>query len=203
MKHILVIAILCATWNALAQQSNFRACVDSYNIDKLQPLRAKIMLQGRVVETPFPMLVDQSKATEEEKTAIAAFVENYNFCIKQDAAYLGSIPQEAAALIRANMSGLFGLAAGLYSGELTFGQFNKERMDRGAALQAGLSEVSRRHNDRAQAEEQARRNAALQYLLNQPRPTPIPSAQPYQIPIQPSVTTNCYRFGSQTTCTSR
>ena len=61
---------------------------------------------------------------------------------------------------------------------------------------------------RAQAEQarmqddQARRNAALMFLSNQPRP--------YQIPIQqmpqmgsPSINTNCYTMGNQTNCTSR
>ena len=55
----------------------------------------------------------------------------------------------------------------------------------------------------AQADDQARRNAALQYMLNQRAPQ-APTIQPYQAPIpRPSVTTNCYRFGDQVTCTSR
>lgn len=198
---ILAVALLVA-FQANAQQSTFATCMRSYSADeKLKPINEKVVLHGRVNEPPFAMLTDQSIATETEKSAIAAFVEVYTTCFKQDAAWFDAGPPEGQALIRAAVNGFVGLAASLYTGELTFGQFNRERSDRATKLNAAMADLGRRFTDRAQAEEQARRNAALQYLLSQPRPMPT---QGNQIPTpQQPTTTNCHRFGAQVTCTTR
>lgn len=205
----IALLLLCLTpLAAVAQQSAFGSCMHADTQgEALNPLRGKIVIAGNNRDIPFSMLTDATKATEAEKDAIAKWAEIYSGCVKNDAGFRSTIPPDAAAIIEATASVTVAMAASLYSGEITYGQFNKERSERSGKVSSALTSIQQRERSRAQAADeadyQARRNAALQYLLGQPPLPAFQPIQPYQIPVKPTVTTNCYRFGNQVTCTSR
>lgn len=182
-----------------------RHCIEGrMAIPAVDPIRHKIVIVGDVAGPSFAMLTDTTKPTEEEKTALAKWADLYAWCVKQDVPFRSRIPPDASALLEATATGTIALAAALHSEEMTFGQFNKERAERSQRLRVALSQIRQREQGRADAEDQARRNAALQYLLSrQPAAPAYQPIQPYQIPVAPTVTTNCFRFGAQVTCTSR
>lgn len=207
MRIAILMVFALVSGSASAQHSTFRECV-AREVDgaTYAPLRAKvILLDGRNQRPPFAMLTDQSVATTGEQLAIAAWADLSSRCLLNDAAYFTQIPPDAAALIEAEISGTLGLAAKLYGGEITYGQFNAQRSELGQRLNVELGAIRQRETARDDADYQMRRQAAIQYLLGQQATQPTyrqqPAAPMYAIP--PTVRTDCYRFGSQTTCTTR
>lgn len=200
-----MIAILFLVSLPANAQSTFVSCLKtSMQNQAVDPLREKIVLAGPASETPFSMLTDPTKPNDAEKEAIAKWAELYTGCVKNDETWRRTIPADAAAIMEATASVTISQAAGLYAGDLTYSQFNKERLERIGKVNSALALIGQRERGRAQADDQNRQNAALQYLLNQRQaPATYQQPQPYQVPINPSVTTNCYRFGPQVTCTSR
>jgi hypothetical protein len=71
--------------------------------------------------------------------------------------------------------------------------------------QAARQEAQRQYEQAQQAQDDAmRRQAAMSIFLNNMRPNQaFQPIQPYQIPVRPSVNTNCYRIGDQVNCTTR
>lgn len=205
MRLLYVAAALWCT-AAAAQQSNFAPCMNaSIPADQFNPIRQKILLLGGYGAS-FQMLTDKSSPDEAEKVAIAAYADLYGRCMESNAANRRQMPPDAAALIEANHSALTGLLARLYSGEATYGAFNTQRSEMAQRLRTALGSIEQREMSRAQAasdaDMQMRRQAAMQYIMGQ-QPAYAPSqAAPLQLPPQPAVT-NCYRFGAQTTCTTR
>jgi hypothetical protein len=68
------------------------------------------------------------------------------------------------------------------------------------ARQAAQQQYEQAREDQELA---ARRQAALQFMLNNMRATQPAPIVPYQIPIRPTTTTNCYRVGNQMNCTTQ
>lgn len=137
-----------------AADSAFLACLQAdTQTEALDPLRAKTILAGDTRTAPFAMLTDETKPTDAEKEAIAKWADIRTRCFKHDVPYRQAIPPEVAALIEATANGTIGLAASLYSGELTYGQFNKERSERSQKLVTALSAIRQREISRADAED--------------------------------------------------
>jgi hypothetical protein len=200
MKAILPL-LLAASFPAMAQQSTYGPCMQAEAPHPAyDAIRSKTSLVGTAGIT-FEMMTSNARATDEEKIAIARWADAAAKCNAHDAPFRRAIPPDAAAAIEASASGFTGLQAALYSGEITYGQFNTTRRERSAVVQRELTAIQQREAARADAEDQARRQAALQYLLGQQPRNTFQPMQPYQPP--PTVNTNCYRFGNQLTCTTR
>lgn len=85
----------------------------------------------------------------------------------------------------------------------------KARDERAAQAERDGQQAKRLAYERRMAEQQmaeqaaeSRRQAALQYLANQPRPQPY-QVQPYVMPTNRTTTTQCQQLGQFTNCTSR
>lgn len=209
MRPLILAAAIAASFTANAQQSVFSNCLTRETAGaSLGTLPKKIVLTTSVRETPFALLADQSKPTEEEKESIAKWADIVGSCAREDEPdRKGRLLPEALSYVDAYLATTVADAASLYTGEISFGQFNKLRIETDQKLRAALAELRQRRADQAQAaaqsDEIARRNAALQYFMgSQGRPS-APQIQPYQTPSRPTLSTNCYRFGNQTTCTTR
>lgn len=205
---ILTVLLAIPTTNVFAQQSAFRVCMEAEAGEaKYAPISAKLALSGGREATTFAMLTDQTMASDSEKPAIAAWADLYARCFRHDAPYLKAIPPDAADLIDASVSALISLAAKLYIGELTYGQFNNQRSEMGQRLRTGLASIQQREQSRVQAaanaDYEARRQMAIQFLLGQQANQRSAPVQPFQMQVPaPAVITNCFRFGTQTTCTT-
>jgi hypothetical protein len=176
----IALLLLClAPLVAAAQQNTLAACLESNKgIAELDPIRSKIMVAGLLRDTPFGMLTDTTLPTEVEKAAIAKWATIYAGCTRYDEPNRQTLVSDARALVEAYLRGTIGLSASLYSGELTYGKYNKERVERSQQLRVALASIQQREIGRNQAEEQVRLNTLLQ-ILSLPRPViQMPDYQP-------------------------
>ena len=93
----------------------------------LQPLREKVALHV-VGETSFTMLANTALASDGERPLIAGWVEGREACFSIDIQQVGAAARDYGDLYQASAN-IFRLAAlDLYAGKITFGEFNKQRL---------------------------------------------------------------------------
>ncbi len=154
----------------------------------------------------FEMLSNISKPNATEKTAIAEWVKAKQYCFGQSREWRSqyNAPTILAAIQETGVSTFLNLTADLYNGKLTYGEYAKARADLTAQLQRQWAEAAQHLREQEAADDQQRRNLAMQYLLNQQRAAPLNMPAPYQIQIPPRTTnTNCYVVGNQMNCTTQ
>jgi len=83
------------------------------------------------------------------------------------------------------------------SGQITLDQANVEI----AQLNAQVTQAAEDRNNQ-NAEAAAQRLSALSNFLSAERALQPPPVQPYYVPVQPTITTNCTGFGSSINCVS-
>jgi hypothetical protein len=181
------------------------------------PLADKLGSLTAANKQTIAQLADSSKPTESEKAMISAWGTQRMACMEQGTRFRAQYaPPGMGAAFEDNQRRIISLLAKLYSGELTYGQFNQARNESSAYFFAQVRQISQQLDSqqraerdrldaqrqyeaqRQQAEAQAQFQSGLQ-LLQMARP------QPMQMPnlLQPSV--NCISRplpgnGVRTTC---
>lgn len=161
---------------------------------------------GRVEALTTAMLSDESFPTDQEKPVIALWADARTRCFSTFTSTLKEdLPPEVFEVQKISVDRARLLAADLYAGKLTYGQFNRTRVQQNSAAESALEQIRQLYAARQDQENQQRRQVLLMQLQNQlSRPVPPPPAvQPYMIPTQPTVTTNCTTVGNQVYCNSR
>ncbi len=188
---------------SFAQMEDFRNCINSMNQQTFYaPLREKVSL-GIVNDQTFSMLTNQSYVSNDEKPVIMAWVNERNRCFSENSTAISNeFSPPVFSLIATLQQNFERVAAQLYTGKITFGEFSQQRAQDasavGAKIQNLLQAEADNKNQIAAGNEQARRAAILQLMANRPQPYQV---KPY-IP-SPTTTTNCTQFGNQVNCTSR
>lgn len=166
-------------------------------------ISAKATLNG-LDQPTVEMLSDSSYATDAEKGAISAYSRTRARCRELGDGYRGTVIPAAIKLRQdAVFASTTGLLARVYSGQITWGQFNSER---GRAMRDAQQDIMQTAG-RMEAEDQERRQRAAAAFSNS-------LAQQQQIQLQQQmlnqqiyqqnrpVQTNCNRFGNQVSCTT-
>jgi len=194
--------------SSLAQQDPTLRC-----INELAQLPELTILQNKApvltTSQTFDMLTNSDKASGEELPAIKAWAQGRERCQALGDSYRRSIPTGVTAAIEAAYRDFLNMLADLYTGNLTYGEFARRRAERNtqtaSQIQRAAEEYNRgvaQKNQAAAQEDAARRDAAIQILLNRPPAPTYQPAVPYQTPT-PRVT-NCVPDGiGGMRCTTR
>jgi hypothetical protein len=192
------IAGICAIAAANAQNPSDQ-CFES-----IQRNPAMLPVVGKVAFTPselkdFKYLVNTDRvSTDEERTAIGAFVEERQKCER-----LNLIPNlDLAAVRRTQVSAIESAAADLYMGLISYGEFAKQRARAGDDADRAWRQIQGSLQAQYEAQENARRQAILGMMMNRPAYQPAPlTFTPMQVP--KATTSNCTWIGNQLNCTTR
>jgi hypothetical protein len=162
----------------------------------------KVALDDPTKQT-LEMLSNTTRASDGEKTALAAWVRAKQQCNDLTRHWRTQInmPGQLVAISENVMSTFMVLTADLYNSKYTYGEYAKARAESGSKFQRQWADaVQNLQQQQADAQEQ-NKNRALMYLLNQPRPAPL--QVPAIAPIQRPTHTNCYVIGNQMNCTTQ
>ena len=160
----------------------------------------KLALVGLSQQT-FGMLSNTSKPNAAEKTAIAEWVKAKQGCFEMMREWRRqyNFPPTLAVIQDTNISTFLNLTADLYNRKLTYGEYAKARADIGAQADQQWAQAIQHLREQQAADDEQRRNRAMQYQLNQQRAaqlyTPV---VPYQRPTRE--TTDCYFIGKTCPC---
>jgi hypothetical protein len=167
-------------------------CNSMMNSSALDSIRTKIVLgEG---DPAFDMLADTSKPTNADKPVIHEFAERRMECQSRTKATLVSNNNTTKyRIIMESYWGIFnGLVAQLYNGEITYGEFNKQRKKNQNDGQMALKNA----DDQAVAQAQQAYQTYLMQVQTMNQQRIINQAtQP-----KPNPTINCYTSGAYTTC---
>lgn len=177
--------------------------------ERLAILRPKIAIDLKPEDLPLPMLADTSRPTAAEKEAISAWTATRRACMEIGEPFRAQYaPPEWSAMLRNNTTRLNSLAARLFGGEITYGEFNRQRAENAGVTQATIAQQQQRERDANAAQEQANQQAAGQALINfnnqmqLQREQNLIRQQQLMQQNQPVYTT-CNRLGSSVNCISR
>jgi len=204
---LFVLGIFIHVQTVYAQNSDYKYCIDAVMEDpNLYPLKEKVAL-GTVDKQNFQMLTNVEYASSDEKPLIASWVESRRRCFAINQTSMSvSLPDPIYQAFKFSVDEFDLLAAQLYSGSKTYGDFAQQRSKLNTFVMGKINEYSNaataRQNQYAQENEQARRNAIIQQLMNRPQTQPY-QMQPYMMPTKPTTTTNCTTIGNQVNCVSR
>lgn len=227
MKNLYVYALLMLSSVALAGEGESCFALSARN-DAYAPLSKKLALVNPNMPT-VEMLTNAAKPSKSEKKLIGLWLLELEECMKNNPDYsMSDQPPHIANLFNSQNLDFFATTSDLYAGKLTYGDYARARARSSSEFLSKLQEIlqsEQAKNDAAaaqkaaeaerkemlarqeyeryvqqqQAQENAKRQAALQYLANQPKPYQLP--QPYQMPVPQR--TNCTTFGNVTNCTTR
>jgi hypothetical protein len=140
------------------------------------------------------MLSDATLPTAEEKELISTWVNQRNWCMEQGEAFRQA---RMAPIFRAILeqfhSQVNALAADLYQGKMTYGQFSQQRSSIDAQMKEKWASAAQQ-NSRDQQQE-------FMAIMSAQRPIQPNIVQPYQMPVP--TTTICNRNGMQVVCNTR
>lgn len=157
--------------------SEVRAAIDRHisyfaTAPEFEAIRGRIYLARDVRETPLAMLGIDEKPNEDQKKALEAY-QSYmsgtfypEFERISQTYYPGLLP-----IFQAQRAAMYALLADLYVGQITYGGFNRKRVDIANETIAALQRRSQELQELNQRQAQAASSAALQsfqtYLLGQ------------------------------------
>jgi len=98
------------------------------SVKTFDPIREKVALISPD-QTPFSILIDQTKPTEGEKVAILEWGKRRERLYREQDQLAAKYENPYASIIRSMNFGQLLLTADLYNGSLTYGEFNKRRME--------------------------------------------------------------------------
>ena len=179
-------------------------CMAEIGVDKrFVPLREKIAINLRPEKATLEMMSDPTTPTGDEKKLLGVWKIARDTCLDRGASFRAQYaPPEYRSNIAIGTAAVDALTARLYAGEITYGQFNRERASnavQGQARGAALEQREREANAAAAAqEEDRRRQAAGMALQNMQNQQLIQQQQrAYQMPIPRQTTCTSRRIGSQ------
>ena len=217
----LVVLVLsgCATYQSTDSDPSIACMARVQSMPELAPLKAKIgSLAG--ASQDLDVLADTSVPSPAEKLLIKQWHTSRLACMNEGEGFRAAktIPGYAG-LVSVHTSSMNRIVAKLYQGEMTYGEFAAQRTQIYETLQSSESQI---HQDFEVREQQAKRQAAMNYLMLQsamPRPAapvaPVAPAANYRIVVQPqpvyqqpvyvpprTINCNSYTHGTntQTTC---
>jgi hypothetical protein len=205
MRIVLLVAALALTGcNATMQQARrgpaddpTRHCFDRMDSDqRLAVLAPKVGSVSRGGRATVEMLASTAKADEEDKKAISAWGQARQSCVAEGRAFRAqNAPPGWVPAFEAGQTEFLGLMARLYAGELTYGEFNRQRLDLGAKNDAALLNAADRAAAAAQQEQLNQQASTLQTMqimqMLQPQPVIAPPM------LRPPVNCVSRRVGSQ------
>lgn len=206
---IVVVALLsgCATGPQLPEVATTPdptdACVDALADDpRFAPVRSKVEL-GRVDRSDFALFSINERVAPGERPVIAAWVKARHQCYEAGEPWRSRhLFPELANMLARYQGHFISMAAQLHSGEITYGDFAKKRLDLGMAVerewQATIDRLEAQWTAQSHAQAQRERDAWLiigERLRN--RPAPIrPDLSRTWNPTPNTQTTTCYPWGS-------
>ncbi len=114
--------------------------VEAQKAPALDPIRDKVYLGRAVQETPLGLLALSSRPTEEEKKAIEAWDGvRRGEAFRELEAWRGKYMPWNRPVSQMTQAAMTTLMAQLYAGELTYGEFNRKRMNLAAEAAATAS----------------------------------------------------------------
>ncbi len=167
------------------------------------PLREKIAINLRAEKPTLEMMSDPSTPTPEEKALLGVWKIARDTCMDRGASFRAQYaPPEYRSNLSMGAAAVDVLTARLYSGEITYGQFNRDRAAnavQGQARGAAIEQREREANAVAAAQEEDRRRQAVGNALQNMQTQQLIQQQQraYQMPIQRQTTCNSRRIGNQ------
>ena len=134
------------------RQKDYEKCVlGAVDDPSLQVIAGKVSLAGAKKQT-FSMLTDNTKPTEEEKSAIGLYANIFGQCAEKLQAFYNALgaPPAIAAVNQSAKTAEENLLASLYTGALTYGDYAKRRKEI----------VDSREMSIAQIDQELKKNAA-------------------------------------------
>lgn len=197
MKLIVIAIAASAIMTGCAQmemKDSLAACKANIAAAEISVLRGKIPLEDTERPT-IAMLNDPKKATEEDQKAII----NMDRVLIECAKSAGSVAQkynagDYLALIMEIAAAGQSLRADLYSGKISYGEYNRKSEEMKAAFTRRGADLDARRQ--AQASSSIMATAQTLQTLQQMQPRPV--ATPPSLPTR----TNCQTYGVQTNCTT-
>ncbi|MDR6538872.1 hypothetical protein [Variovorax soli] len=182
-----------------------KPCFESIAYDKrFVGLREKIAINLKAERPSMEMLTDRTVPTEEEKRLLGVWMVAREACFDMGASFRAKYASpEYQATLLAGQTRVKVLTAKLYAGQISYGEFNQLRADNSVEGQQRLSNINQREREAAaaaNAQEQARRDAAVGAALQNMQTQQL--IQQQQLQQNGPRTTNCQRFGNQVNCTT-
>ncbi|WP_345245313.1 hypothetical protein [Pigmentiphaga soli] len=184
-------------------------CEAVVRLPAVQPLVGFIPIQAD--QSSLEQLSDTRTPDEAQQRALSALNSAQMRCRMMQQTLIGKYyGDQAATLYDEYVQKTKAAMAELWAGRITFGSFNTQRASLYSDMKTQANALAQEARQRAQAADEARRNAVLQGLAARP-PTPMPAPAPVFQPVQPYIiptpavrTTTCGpSFGGYTTCTTR
>lgn len=199
-----------AQYRPTAADDPSNGCLASIAYDKrFVPLRAKIAINLRTDNLPLQMLSDKSYANDDDKAVLSEWIAARAECARMGESFRAAYaPPEYRANITAAQAFTTSAAARLYSGEITYGEFNRLRSEAATAATMRSATAQQRQHEAtaaAQAQDDANQRAAVGAALQNMQNTMLIQEQVRAQQIQQNrpINTDCQRFGNTVSCTSR
>jgi hypothetical protein len=201
MKPVLYVFILnfllcsCGTQRQQVAQQEFASlkayCNQLMNNAEIDPIRGKIAIYSDDQAT-FGMISDQSIVLPTQKSAVHIFGENKMSCQRESVVSYNKLGmQRQSAIAQYYYSITNGLVAQLYNGQISFGEYNKQRQKVVADMRIAMQQA----NDQAVAQAQ---QAYQTYLMHAQTLNQLHQVNNNIQNQNKSVT--CTTFGNSTTC---
>lgn len=161
---------------------------------RLEPLIPKIGSLSQPDDVTLEMMANKEKPNETEKAALSIWAAARKSCVDLGRSFRAQYaPSGYSNSYETMQAGILSAIAALYAGDITYGQFIAERSRltmTGQDAMVSSSERDQSVRNQQARDEQERRNAITQSILQRQR-----DSQP--------VTTNCYKVGNSISCTTR
>jgi hypothetical protein len=184
--------------------SEYNQCLEAlYNSAAYDDLR--VHLPQNISDATLGQLTDESKASQKEIDAVKKAEIEKQKCIDRYYRAVAILDPETAAILQDMFDELQQSYIKLVQKKISWGDLVSEKKSiitsaykrAGAALQ-NRQMMAQQADQSAMEQRRANAIAGLQYL----QATRPPTAQPYMMPTNQSVTTNCMRYGATINCRS-
>ena len=186
--------------------------------DRFALISNKLPLTG-MNNITFEMLSNEAYPTSDERKGISDYMNSNQKCFTLGTEYRQrNFSPQIDAITTEFQNNMTSIAVDLYNSKITYGEANKRLQKIYDESRGKIAEITQRIKDkrdadakeqndeqRRQQQDQEAQNARdlairRQAILNTIKPIQL---QPYQIPIRPTINTNCSRIGNQLNCTSQ
>lgn len=196
---IFVLALALSGCANMNQQSRAGAnddptvgCMDYYfSVPEIQVLNVRVGDVNRASQVSFAQLANRERPNEAEKHALSLWADARKRCVESGDEFRRQYAPPGFNTVYTNtQTRLLGAIARLYSGEITFGQFNAERTQISNDMAANMELAKANHMNALNIQEQLTNDAAVQIMLQNA------ARRPRQ--------TDCYRVGpGSVSCTTK
>jgi hypothetical protein len=190
-----------------ARQQLDAVCNATYENDSVRILHSKIPVTAD--KASLSQLSDQTKASPQEKIAIAAYEQLSAPCVAAAESYASNYGgPEVVSLYRDYLNVFKILRAQLWNGSLTFGQFNTQRAALDTEFQRKVAAIEQAHAAAVARQQAASDAAAAAMFFQQTQMMQLQQQQMYQNQMQMQnqnrpVQTNCQSYLNTVNCTTQ